>query len=114
MESVKTNKPDLPEGGPDTENIPSNAPQPKRKGPAPKYTPEEKRERRKVVQRAWYLKRQEELKAMAVERYYADHERLKTAARERARAKKARVQEMEEYIAKVNPGLLSKPPSATD
>jgi hypothetical protein len=64
-----------------------------------RLTDEEKKARRKAVQHAWYLKNREEQISRSLERYYDNQEECKTAARERARAKAARLQELERLVA---------------
>jgi hypothetical protein len=65
-------------------------------------TDDEKKARRKLAQRTWYLKHREEQISRALERYYDNQEECKTAARERARAKTSRLQELERIVAQNN------------
>lgn len=64
-------------------------------------TDEEKKAHRKAVQRAWYLKNRETQISRALERYYDNQEECKAAARERARAKKSRLEELERLVAQI-------------
>jgi hypothetical protein len=76
---------------------------------------DERKEKRRMVQRAWYLRHREDHNQKALDRYYAKHEENKTVARDRARRQREQLVELQKKVAELeSPASKPCPQQASD